>query len=141
MHVENAVIPTRDQLKGFADDPHGKPICMVNLLKLKEKAEYPADHELHGKDMTGAEAYAIYSAAVTKIVQNLGGEMLFSGGVERLMLGEVEDLWDIVAVVKYPRRAAMGEMIASAEYQAASVHRTAGLAGQLNIETVEALIS
>lgn len=136
MNVENAVNPTRDQLKGFDEDPHGKPICMVNLLKLKDKAEYPADHELHGKEMTGAEAYAIYSAAVVKIVRNLGGEMLFSGKVERLMLGEVEELWDIVAVVKYPRRAAMGEMIASAEYQAASIHRTAGLAGQLNIETV-----
>ncbi len=141
MKYENAVMPTHDQLKGFAEDPHGKPICMVNLLKLKEKADYPADHELHGKQMSGAEAYAIYSKGVTKIIKNLGGDMVFSGGVERLMVGEVEDLWDLVAVVKYPSRAAMGEMIASAEYQAISVHRTAGLAGQLNIETVEALIA
>ena len=141
MKYENAVMPTGDQLKGFAEDPHGKPICMVNLLKLKQKADYPADHELHGKEMSGAEAYAIYSEGVTKIIKNLGGEMLFSGGVERLMVGEVEDLWDLVAVVKYPSRAAMGEMIMSPEYQAVSVHRTAGLAGQLNIETVEALIS
>ncbi len=141
MKYENAVMPTKEQLEGFADDPHGKPICMVNLLKLKQKAEYPADHELHGKDMSGAEAYAIYAEGVSKIIQNLGGEMKFSGGVERLMVGEVEELWDLVAVVKYPSRAAMGEMIMSSEYQAISIHRSAGLAGQLNIETVEALLS
>ena len=35
----------------------------------------------------------------------------------------------------YPSRAAMLEMISSPEYQAILVHREAGLAGQLNIET------
>ena len=59
-----------------------------------------------------------------------------SGEVERLMLGEVEELWDAVAIAKYPSRAAMGEMIGSPEYQAIEVHRSAGLAGQLNIECV-----
>ena len=137
MKVENAVIPSRDQLKAFGDDPHGKPICMVNMLKLKEKADYPEDHELHGADMTGAEAYALYAAGVRKLVEGLGGTMRFSGQVERLMLGEVEELWDIVAIVEYPTRAAMGEMIAMPEYMEISVHRSAGLAGQLNIECTE----
>lgn len=136
MNYENAVVPTHEQLKGFADDPHGKPISMVNLLKFKEKADYPADHELHGKEMTGFEAYQLYAREVAKIVQGLGGEMLFSGQVERLMLGEVEELWDMVAIVKYPRRATLGEMIAMEEYQAISVHRDAGLAGQLNVECI-----
>ena len=36
----------------------------------------------------------------------------------------------------YPSRAAMFEMIQLPEYAEISVHRTAGLAGQLNIETV-----
>lgn len=136
MKVTNAVVPTQTQLKGFADDPHGKPISMVNLLKFKEKAEYAEGHENHGKDMTGAEAYALYAAAVSKILTGLGGEMAFAGQVERLMLGEVEELWDMIAIAKYPSRAAMGEMIASPEYQEIAVHRSAGLAGQLNIETV-----
>ena len=37
----------------------------------------------------------------------------------------------------YPSRKDMMEMIGSPDYQASSVHRTAGLAGQLNIELVE----
>jgi uncharacterized protein (DUF1330 family) len=35
----------------------------------------------------------------------------------------------------YPSRKAMMEMVMSPEYQAIAVHRTAGLEGQLNIET------
>ena len=55
----------------------------------------------------------------------------------RLMLGEVEELWDSAAIAMYPSRKAMMEMISSPDYQASAVHRAAGLAGQLNIELVE----
>ena len=62
---------------------------------------------------------------------------MFSAGVERLMLGEVEELWDSAAIAMYPSRKAMLEMMMSPEYQASALHREAGLAGQLNIELVE----
>jgi uncharacterized protein (DUF1330 family) len=55
--------------------------------------------------------------------------------VTDLMLGEVEELWDMVAIVEYPSRAAMLQMVQSPEYQAITKHRDAGLAGQLNIRT------
>lgn len=51
------------------------------------------------------------------------------------MLGEVEDLWDMVAIAKYPSRKAMLQMMMDPEYQKSEVHRSAGLEGQLNIET------
>ena len=50
------------------------------------------------------------------------------------MLGEVEDLWDKVAIVMYPSRKAMMAMIKNPDYQESSKHREAGLEGQLNIE-------
>ena len=53
------------------------------------------------------------------------------------MLGEVEDLWDTVAIARYPSRKAMLEMMMSSEYQESEKHRSAGLEGQLNIETKE----
>lgn len=137
MKVVNALTPNAAQLAEFNDDPHGKPISMVNLLKFKDKADYPADHELHGKDMSGLEAYAIYGMEVAKILTSLGGDMQFFGRVERLMLGEVEELWDQVAIAKYPNRKAMLDMIMSDAYRAIEVHRNAGLAGQLNIETTQ----
>jgi uncharacterized protein (DUF1330 family) len=53
------------------------------------------------------------------------------------MLGEVEELWDTVAIAMYPSRKAMMEMMMSPDYQASAVHREAGLAGQLNIEMAD----
>ena len=49
--------------------------------------------------------------------------------MERLMLSEVEELWDRVPIALYPNRQAMIEMMQSAEYQAIHHHRDAGLAG------------
>ena len=51
------------------------------------------------------------------------------------MLGEVEDLWDQVAVAMYPSRKAMLKMITDPDYIESAQHRVAGLEGQLNIET------
>ena len=51
------------------------------------------------------------------------------------MLGEVEDLWDKVAIAMYPSRKAMLEMISDPDYIQSAQHRVAGLEGQLNIET------
>ena len=73
-------------------------------------------------------------------LKKVGGELIFGGQVNRLMLGEVEDLWDSVAIVRYPSRKAMLEMIMDPAYQKSEMHRSAGLLGQLNIETKEGII-
>jgi uncharacterized protein (DUF1330 family) len=88
--------------------------------------------------LSGAEAYALYAAEVSKILITLGGGGMFNAKVERLVLGDVEELWDTIAIAMYPSRQAMIAMMQSPEYQAIHYHRDAGLAGQLNIETTEA---
>ena len=105
---------------------------MVNLLKFKEKAEYEDGRDTN---LSGAEAYAIYGEKVKECLKKVGAEIAFSGEVSRLMLGEVEDLWDSVAIARYPSRKAMLEMIMDPYYQEIEKHRSAGLMGQLNIET------
>lgn len=109
------------------------PVFMVNLLKFKDKADYEDGRET---DMTGREAYAIYGKAVANILPKFGGRFFFAGDVTFLALGQVEDLWDEVVIVVYPERPAILKMSMSEEWQAAGVHRAAGLAGQLNLETV-----
>lgn len=135
MKVENKRQPSEEQLQGFFAPGADGPIYMLNLLKFKEKAEYADGRET---TLSGAEAYALYGQEVSKILINLGGGGMFNAKVERLMLGEVEELWDSVAIAMYPNRQAMIEMIQSEEYQAIHHHREAGLAGQLNIETTSA---
>ena len=133
MEVTNAVSPSQAQLEGFLDPDAKGPIYMLNLLSFKEKAEYADGRET---TLSGKEAYQIYAAGVSKVITQVGGHLGFGADIERLMLGEVETLWDQVAIAMYPSRAAMLEMIQMPEYAEISVHRTAGLAGQLNIETV-----
>ena len=132
MKVENKVIPSEEQMKGFVEGDIDSPISMLNLLKFKDQAEY---EDGRTTDLTGREAYQIYALAVAKLVENTGGKVLFGAEVSRLMLGEVEELWDTVAIAQYPSRKKMLEMMMSPEYAEISVHRTAGLKGQLNIET------
>lgn len=120
------------------------PIFMVNLLKFKEKAEYEDGRQT---ELSGKDAYMIYGRAVTDILPKFGGKAVFAGDVTFLSLGKAEELWDEVAIAMYPKRGDMVRMSMSAEWQEAAVHRTAGLKGQLNIETVlppdmkEALLS
>jgi hypothetical protein len=104
---------------------------MVNLLKFKAKAEYPDGRE---SALTGQEAYALYGDAVQRLLEQVGGHVTFAGQVSRLTLGEVEELWDEVAIACYPTRGAMLAMMQLPEMMEIAVHRAAGLAGQLNIE-------
>jgi uncharacterized protein (DUF1330 family) len=132
MEVKNAVMPNDQQMTGFLEEGKDQPIYMVNLLKFKDKATYPDKRET---DLTGEEAYAIYGQEVRKHLEKVGAKPIFSGKVSRLMLGEVEDLWDVVAIAMYPNRKAMLDMLSDPEYIKSAQHRAAGLEGQLNIET------
>ena len=132
MKVENAVTPNEEQLAGFLEGDTETPIKMVNLLKFKDKAEYEDGRETN---LSGKEAYKIYADEVLGHLERVGGKSIFFGEVQRLMLGEVEELWDWVAIAEYPSRKAMLEMIMNSEYQKSEEHRSAGLSGQLNIET------
>ena len=112
-------------------DPHA-PLVMVNLLKFKDKAEYADGRD---SDLTGAQAYALYSEVVSQMIVDLGGTLVHGGMVTNLLVGQVEELWDVVGLVEYPNPGAFREMIESDAYQVAHVHREAGLAGQLNLST------
>lgn len=132
MRVENAVFPGTEQITSFFGGPENGPFVMVNLLKFKETAEY-ADGSY--ADLSGAKAYARYGKGIQACLAAVDGKQIYAGPVTGLMIGEVEELWDMVALVEYPSLAAMQKMMSSPEYRAIEVHRKAGLAGQLNIRT------
>ena len=132
MKVENKLRPNAKQMAGFLLGDTKTIIHMVNLLTFKNKADYNDGRQT---DLTGEEAYQIYAKEVQEHLQKVGGKLIFSGQVSRLMLGEVEELWDWIAIAEYPSRKAMRSMIMDKDYRKSEEHRSAGLAGQLNIET------
>lgn len=132
MQVADALTPTMEQATAFFGSPEDGPFTMVNLLKFREKAIYPDGSDA---DLSGFDAYLRYAAAVGAHIEAVGGTPGFSGQVTGLLLGSVEVLWDMVALVEYPSLAAFQKMVTNPEYAVISVHRAAGLAGQLNIKT------
>ena len=134
MEVTNEVLPTSpERIAQMMEPGPDGPIYMVNLLKFKEHAEYEDGRDT---DLSGRQAYQLYGSQVGKLITEYGGEITFAGDVTFLALGQVEELWDEIAIAKYPNRAALFQMSSSPEWQAIGIHRAAGLAGQLNIETV-----
>ena len=121
-------------MEGFLEGDNEAPIAMINLLKFKEKAEYEDGRDT---DLTGEQAYAIYGKEVVEHLKKVGGKISFGGSINRLMLGEVEELWDTTFIAKYPSKKAMLKMITDPDYLESNKHRVAGLAGQLNIEVKE----
>lgn len=132
--VMNEVFPGKPEtMAGLMEPGPDGPIFMINLLKFKDKAAYEDGRET---DLTGREAYMIYGRAVAQLLPKFGGVAIFAADVTFLSLGQVGELWDEVAIGVYPKRGDMVRMSMSEEWREIAVHRTAGLDGQLNIETV-----
>ncbi len=125
-----AIAPTAEQITNLTDRAPSGKLYMLNLLKFKEKAEYADGRET---TLTGAEAYALYGQGVRKLVAALGGQIVWNGRPNTLVIGEGELAWDAVALVEYPSIESFQQMTASSDYDAVHVHREAGLAHQLLI--------
>jgi len=134
MKVTNDVLPSDPaQIKQMFEPGPAGPIFMVNLLKFRDRAVY---EDGRPTDLSGREAYMIYGREVAKLIEAFDGKAIFAADVTFLALGQVEELWDEVAIAMYPNRAALLAMSTSDAWREIAVHRTAGLKGQLNIETV-----
>lgn len=130
MEVTNAAFPKPGQLEAFFGSADDGPFVMLNLVKFKERATYDDDPSI---DISGREAYERYGAEMHDLVGDRGGRVIFDGEVTGLLVGEVGELWDAVALVEYASHAAFLEQMRSPERAAIERRRSAGLAGQLNI--------
>ncbi|MFM2642189.1 DUF1330 domain-containing protein [Vibrio chagasii] len=132
MDVLNQLYPSHEQMERLTSVSNTGEIHLLNLFKFREKAEY-ADGR--ATDLTGREAYNLYGQPMLKVLEKYGAEVVFYSEVTGLIVGHVEELWDSFVIVRYPSRQALIDMTSSDEFKALSVHREAGLEGQLNIET------
>lgn len=130
IEVENAVEPTEAQVAAFLAASDDGPVHMVNLLKFKDKAEYPDGRE---SDLSGRDAYMLYGGPMAGLVMEAGGELKFSAAPDALLVGSASEEWDLVAIMTYPSAKVMVELTLSDAFKDISIHRKAGLAGQLLI--------
>ncbi len=122
------VDPSPENWQTFKSLPRDRPIRMLNLIKFKENAEYPASHPNHGKGLTGREAYALYKTGIAPILRRLSAAMVWHGPLECAVTGPAGE-WDEAFVMGYPDSAAFMGLVKDPDYGAdVIVHRTAAVA-------------
>jgi uncharacterized protein (DUF1330 family) len=123
-----SVNPSSEQIAGMmasAGDP--SPINMINLIRFRAKADYPADHACAPENLTGEQAYRRYMAGTLPFLNKLNARVVWSGVPNLVVIGPADERWDMAFIVEYPSVAAMLSMIGDPEYQKVAVHRTAAV--------------
>jgi len=113
---------TGEEFNAFRNVARDGPIHMLNLVALRDEAEYP-----DGRKATGAEAYAAYGRETAHILQRLGGRIVWRGKMEAMLIGPQDEGWDLCFIAEYPSVDAFVAMIKDAEYRQAMVHRQAAV--------------
>ena len=119
--------PEESQLVALVQSAYRGPLQFVNLLAFRKQAIYPAGHELAGAGLSGAEAYARYGVIALEQVGLRGGRLILYNDVHQPLIGQMRR-WDQIVVIEFPGTGAFVDMIRDRDYQAALVHRDAGLA-------------
>jgi uncharacterized protein (DUF1330 family) len=117
-----SVLPTEQQLADLSASSGDGPVVMLNLLRFKEHAD--------GIDegISGAEAYARYSAATEPFLRGVGGRLRVALQAQDTVIGPEGREWDLILLVEYPSRDKFMEMASNPEYLKVHAHREAALA-------------
>ncbi|THD74620.1 DUF1330 domain-containing protein [Thalassobius vesicularis] len=113
---------TKEGFAAFRANDRPGPIHMLNLVRLRARAEYP-----DGREATGAEAYAAYGEGSQKVLERLGGRIVWRGQMEQMLIGPSDEQWDLCFIAEYPGPDVFAQMIKDPEYREAMVHRQAGV--------------
>ncbi|KAH6704359.1 hypothetical protein BKA61DRAFT_188100 [Leptodontidium sp. MPI-SDFR-AT-0119] len=123
--TKDAANPVANLPKDFPED---RPVVMVNLLQFHEEAKYPKGSP--HSPCSGQEAWLVrYTEIYRKRLEEAGGYELPHVGVSgSVVVGDENEKWDAVVLVKYPNLEAFRKAIGGDEYEAtALVHREAAL--------------
>ena len=132
--------PERAQFDAFKALPRDTKIHMLNLVRFKDEATYPADHPLADRGLSGAEAYANYGRDSGPVFQRVGGSIVWRGSMEAMLIGPDGEKWDAMFVAEYPNSGAFMEMVTDPVYRQAVVHRQAAVETSRLIRTAPGLL-
>ena len=104
--AERYIDPTREEFAQLRALPRDHPIEMLNLVRLRDSANYP-----DGREATGAEAYAAYGRESGPIFRKVGGKIVWSGDPQFMVIGPPQERWDIAFIARYPTGQAFLDMV------------------------------
>lgn len=99
-----------EEARDVAGGPEDGPIVMLNLNRYKDR-----------------EAYARYGEVAFRVLERLGGRILWHAPVQRTVIGDDTDLYDDVIAVWYPSAEAFIALATDPEILEARADRIEGL--------------
>lgn len=120
--MSHNINPTKEQFEQFKSLPRDSPIMMLNLIELNENAAYE-----DGRIATGVQAYKAYGKESGPIFTSVGGEIIWRGVPESIVIGPSDEHWDIAFIARYPTAGAFLDMVTNSDYQAIVFHRQAAV--------------
>lgn len=124
----NYTQPTQDQGRELMMRGIKGPVVMLNLIRLREVADYTATPDLAPDiPISGREAYDRYIEEARPHLEASGGRVEFLGDAGAFFIGPGDESWDIVMLV---RQVSVDAFIAHAQNEAlmeASGHRCAAI--------------
>ncbi|MEM8984528.1 MAG: DUF1330 domain-containing protein [Pseudomonadota bacterium] len=124
--------PQRSQFEAFKELDREQAVCMLNLVRLHDEVVYP-----DGERTTGLDAYRRYGEASAPIFAEVGGEILFRGNPQNVLIGPLDEAWDIAFIAKYPAANAFLAMVTDARYREIVHHRQLAVADSRLIRLAE----
>jgi len=118
--MTGSIDPLREQFEAFKALPRNEPIQMLNLIRLRERAEYPEGHPDHGKNISGRDAYRVYGRTAGQIFRKVGRP-------DVVVTGPSDEKWDLAFIAEYPSAAAFLAMVTDPEYREHVKHRQAAV--------------
>ncbi len=127
MAEDRYIDPSREHFEAFKALPRDQPIHMLNLLRFRGEAAYPAGHPNAAHGLSGAEAYRLYGKESAPVFKRVGGGVVWRGAMETMVIGPDDKQWDMAFIAGYPTAAAFLEMVTDPDYRVAVVHRQAAI--------------
>ena len=113
-------------------------VVMLNLLRLRQVADYAANPELApAQPISGAEAYDRYIAHTLPFLTQSGGALLFLGEGGPFLIGPEGERWDRAMLVKQSSVQAFLAFASHDAYLAGLGHRTAAVEDSRLLPLVE----
>ena len=120
--------PTQDQGRALWMRGIDGEVVMLNLLRLREVADYSAHPDLApDRPISGAQAYDRYIAHTLPFLTASGGELMFLGDGGPWLIGPPGERWDRAMLVRQSSVQAFMAFAADSAYLAGIGHRTAAV--------------
>lgn len=118
--------------------PMNEEIHLLNMMRFKDKTDYPEGREFADKGWTGDQAIAEFRRNAGTIVERVGGHTYYTGDPQLTLIGPDGEQWDSIFIISYPNVTAFQALLEDPEYQKHFFHRMAGTADSRLIRMVPA---